>query len=93
MLLGKRQFCRLDELKKVPPTHFHLSWKKCRHALNPKNIAAILYKLGCLQYLKEKKLSETLAPYELSIKILLAEKLTNGMVEWLQKCHIIKSEN
>jgi hypothetical protein len=38
---GKGQFCRLDELKKVPPTHFCPCQKMCRHDKLPKNTAAM----------------------------------------------------
>jgi len=38
---GKGQFCRLVQLKKVPPTHFGTCQKKCRLVMLPKNTAAM----------------------------------------------------
>jgi hypothetical protein len=44
-IAGKGQFCHLVELKKQPPTHFNENQKNSRQASNPKNIAAMPYKL------------------------------------------------
>jgi hypothetical protein len=42
--VGKSQFCRLAELKKVPPTHFGTCQKKCRLDMLSKKTAAMYTK-------------------------------------------------
>jgi hypothetical protein len=38
---GKSQFCRLVELKNLPPTHFSTCQKICRLEMIPKNTDAM----------------------------------------------------